>query len=136
MIYGNAVVIPPNAHNNNPITGIHFANSQPLFDTLDFLSNTFKNFFFTFDSLSNLKPHGDMNLGNTIELTESIAALLLKGKTVGKIEKLGMALESIGRNDYNLSGPQDFDIFKDRDSVLLDPAGNYNINNIAFPGYL
>jgi hypothetical protein len=76
-----------------------------------------------------------MNLSQTIELIESITAILLKGKTVAKIEKLKRALVSIDKNDYNLQGPKGFDIFKDRAYILIDGTREYMLDNIAFPGY-
>lgn len=136
QLHGNAINIVGNKPKNFPINQQSYKNGQAIFDTLDFLSKTFNNFFFTFVDLRNLKHHEDMNLSQTIELIESITAMLLKGKTVAKIEKLNKALISIGNNDYNLNGPQGFDIFKDRDDILIDKTGKYQINNIAFPGYL
>ena len=136
QLHGNAINIVGNQPNDFPINQQSYKNGQAIFDTLDFLSKTFNNFFFTFVDLRDLKPHEDMDLSQTIELIESITAMLLKGKTVAKIEKLNKALISIEINDYNLNGPQGFDIFKDIEDFLDDKIGDYQINNVAFPGYL
>lgn len=127
MIYGNTVSIPTNAKNDNPINGIHFVNGQPLFDTLSFLGDAFNNFFFSYFESQAIK---------NLTLFESISALLLKGKTVSKIEKLKYSLLSIQNNNYDLIGPKGFNIFKQPDAIRLDLNRPFELGNIAFPGYL
>jgi hypothetical protein len=130
-IYGNAINIVEVGKNDFPIQLQTYKNGHPLFDTLDFLGNTFDNFFFTY---------AEINDEDKLTRCESVTALLLKGKTVSKIEDSSGAINAIQNNlihiVHNNFQHLKFPIFKDVVDFWEDPNMGQNINNIDFPGYL
>jgi hypothetical protein len=117
-----------------------------LNDTLDYYINDIDNFFFMYVDICNLFNFVKENNCFTDDYTkillkkfEALTVVSLKGKTLGKFNGSSKVINSFitcPNLIFDSMINSGFDIFKGHNSLLINPAGNYNINNIAFPGYL
>lgn len=152
LIYGNGFVLlrglPLNHPGNVPINNLFIMpGNVNINDTLDYYINTMNNFFFTYVDIYSLFDFVGQNpcfirqyASAIIKKFQALTVIMLKGKTLGKFDDVGSVLTSINHcpnqlifNSMTRSG---FDIFKDSQNLLRDPTGDYDINNVDFPGYL
>jgi hypothetical protein len=151
LIYGNGFVflqgLPLNQPGNVPINNlIIMPRNVKINDTLDYYINTRNNFFFTYVDIYTLFDFVAQNrcfIGQyasaIIKKFEALTVIMLKGKTLGKFDDVGSVLSSINHcpnqlifNSMTRSG---FEIFKDSHNLLRNPTADYDIDNVAFPGY-
>lgn len=148
LIFGNGGIQINGKTRDYPINNqFLMPGNIDLNDTLHYYINTMNNFFFTYVDIYSLFDCVGQNpcfIGQyasaIIKKFEAITVIMLKGKTLGKFDDVGSVLTSISNcpnkfifNSLHQSG---FDIFKDSQNLLRDPAGDYDINNVDFPGYL
>jgi hypothetical protein len=147
LIYGNGGIQIIGKTRDYPINNqFLLPGSIDLFDTLDHYINTRNNFFFTYVDIYTLFDFVAQNrcfIGQyasaIIKKFEALTVIMLKGKTLGKFDDVGSVLSSINHcpnqlifNSMTCSG---FDIFKDSQNLLRNPTADYDIDNVAFPGY-